>query len=278
MNRFTFYTICLFMMVQHTLAVAGESRSILLNYAILSQGKDVGDVTTKISQQETRHIIIERSHIKASGWLWKIDIATVLSEEFINVNELTSADGKTFEEGAAHWTKISLQEDDFQMQYIKIPKTSPDEEEIFASLSTEAASAASLHSEQILSLSESVFSTSREVSEEVLISKRSFDTTWNNLPFYIQLIAERPIPETLNILDSENLEINRFSVKDIGKETMRIGTEQISARHLTFTTRKSNTSHIWINIEDNSIPYVVRHTGKDKDGAFEIVLKSIVLH
>jgi len=266
------------MMMQYTFAAAGESRSVLLNYDILSQGKHVGDVTTKISQQETRHVIIERSHIKASGWLWKIDVTTVLSEEFINGNKLTNADGKTFEEGAAHWTTMKLQEDDFQMQYIKIPKTSSDEEKIFASLSAEAASGASLNTDKILSLSESVFSTSKEASEEWLISKRSFDTTWNNLPFYIQLRAETSIPETLNILDSENLEIDRFAVKNIGKETMKIGTEQVSAHHLIFTTGKSNTSHIWINSENNSIPFVVRHTGKDEDGAFEIKLKSIVFH
>ena len=273
MAKFTSCFFCILLMMQSTIAHATENRSMLLTYDILSQGKDVGDVTTRISQQENRHVIIERSHIKASGWLWKIDIVTVLSEEFENGNELTNADGKTFEEGSAHWTKIKSQGKDFLMQYIKIPKPGPLEEKQFSRLSFEADAKTSSNTEDILSLSESIFVNTVERAEEYLVSKKSFDTTWNNLPFYIQQRSDSSIPQELKILDTENLETGRFAVKDVGTETLMLGNEPITVRHLTFFNHKTDTSHIWVNADSDVLPYVVRHTGKDEDGVFEIVLK-----
>ena len=274
MARFTSFVIFILLMMQSTFTQADENRSMLLTYDILSQGKDIGDLTTRISQQGNRHVIIEWSHIKASGWLWKIDIVTILSEEFENGNKLTNSDGKTFEEGSAHWTKIGSQEKDILMQYLEIPKPGPREEKQIARLSLEAEANTSSNTEDILSLSGSIFMNIVEGVQEFSVSRKSFDTTWNNLPFYIQRKSDSSMPLELKILDTENLEIGKFTVKDVGRETLMLAKEPITVRHLTFSNRKTGTSHIWINTDSGVLPHVVRHTGKDEDGAFEIVLKS----
>lgn len=285
MTKFISYTFYALLILQNTSALAieksneikNESRYIVLNYDIYSEGEDVGDVTTKISLQDNRHVIIEQSHIKMSGWWWSIDFITIMSEEFENGNELVKADSKTFDEGVAYWTKIKSQENGVWMQYIKIPETNPEEEKKFAKLAFEIEGKTSANTENILLLSESIFADRHIGGEEGLAPKNSFDTTWNNLPFYIQRMADNRIPGKLKILDTENLEIDVFTVEEIGRETLMIGAEKISTHHLAFSNAKTSTSHIWINTDKRSIPCVVRHTGEDEDGPFEIVIKSINL-
>ncbi len=274
MTKYIFFTFYVTMVTLFFNPVtADESDFVVLNYEILSEGKDVGDMTLKLFQQKSGHVIVSHTHIKASGWWWSINITTILSEQFQHKAGLIKADGKTLDENTAYWTKINAYDDEYRADFMEINKTTTQENEQFSGLSFAVAGRVSSNTEEILSLSEALFTDRKGQIHGVTFPKNSFDTTFNDLAFFIQKNAGKPLPKKLNILDTENLEIIQMSISDLGLETMLIGVEKIQVRHLTLSDEKFPSSHIWIKEDLSSLPYFVRHTGEDEDGKFEIILK-----
>ncbi|MCF6325082.1 MAG: hypothetical protein L3J89_12295 [Gammaproteobacteria bacterium] len=103
-------------------------------------------------------------------------------------------------------------------------------------------------------------------------ARKDFDTTFSNLPLFIQAYKGKPLPKKLNILDTEELEIGTVSIRDLGVKTISIGKQKIEARYLALSDNKSKPLQLWIK-EDDLLRYFVRYTGEDEDGPFEIILK-----
>lgn len=261
-------------------AVAGEQQDdfLMLNYDIFSEGKDVGDMTLKLSKDEEGYIIIEQSHIKASGWWWNLDVTTVLSEEFRQDGVFIRGDGKTVVDGSGHWTRIDAVEDEYRAEYTEIVKTSKAEERQFSTLSFAVAKRVSPNIEEILARSKSIFSDRNIQPHGVKFPKDAFDTTWNNLPFFIRDQGKKDLPSKLRILDSENLEVVQVSLNDLGVEALIVDGRSVHVRSLKIYDGKFDPTYLWINEGRKGgltrIPHFVRYKGKDEDGEFEIVLKS----
>ncbi len=256
------------------IVMAEESVFRVLNYDILSAGDDVGDVTLKLSKNKSGHLIVEHSRIQTSWLFWSIDITTIQSEEFQRGVGLVKADSKTVFEGTAYWSKIDAHEDKFLGEFTEIAKLTAREEKQFSRLSFAISGKVSANTEEVVSLSEAIFSERNEQAHSVNFPQDSFDTTFNDLALFIQKNADKPLPKKLNILDTENLEISQVSISDIGLETILVGKQKIEVRHLKLSDTKSKPSHLWITEGVISLPYIVRHTGEDEDGPFEIILKA----
>ena len=254
-----------------------QNSSSTLTYDVFSKDKDVGDVTLQLLKTPTGHKLIEQSHIKASGWWWNLDLTTVLSEEFDKDQGLIHGDGKTFDEGTAYWTQIKKLDNAYQAQYVHIEKVTPEEEKQFKNLSFSVAGKTNSDINEALTLSKSIFADRQEAEQSTQFPVNAFDTTWNNLPFFVQKNVNKPLPETINIMDSENLEIMTAKVKDLGNASITIDDQNFETRHIQLSYGRFKPSLIWIymgvNDQTSALPFVVRHTGEDEDGPFEIILK-----
>ncbi len=254
--------------------MAGEGDFQLLNYDIISEGEDVGDMTLKLSRKEGGYVVVEQSQIEISGWWWSVKIATVLSEEFQGDGNLVKADSKTVIEGGVYWTRMHAHDEAVSGEYIEITHMNADEEKKFSHLSFAVTGKSSNNGEEVISLSEAMLSSrNRKPAHQVTFPQGAFDTTFNNLPFFIQQNGDKPLPSKINILDTENLEISSASIEDLGVESLTIGNRNIQVRHITLSDGQYRPSHLWIKEDAGSLPYVVRHSGEDEDGEFDIVLK-----
>ena len=267
------------------IAIAEEAGSLVLNYDVLSEGEDVGDVTLKLSQKEEGYVAVEYSQIKTRGWWWSVDITTILSEEFREDTGLIKADSKTLYEGTTYWTRMNVHEDTLLGELTEISNMSDSENKQFSRLSFAVTGKVSPNTKEVTSLSEAMFSDrNTPPTYNVKFPQGSFDTTFTDLPFFIQKNIGKPLPKKLNILDTENLGIIQVNVNNQGLNTMTIGKEKIQVRHLILSESQLlsklvndaqfKPSHLWIKEDVTSLPYVVRHIGEDEDGEFEIILKA----
>lgn len=276
MMRFIFFTFHIAIAVLFSSALMAENSDfIVLNYDVISEEEDVGDMTFKFSQGESGYVIVEHSNIKASSWWWSIDVTTIASEEYRYDAGLVKVDSKTVDkdDGIAYWVKIKSHEDGFWGDFTVIERITAGESKQFSGLTFAVAGRTSNNIEEILSLSSKIFADRKEKAEGAKFPKNSFDTTFNHLPFFIQKNAGKPLPKKINILDTDNLEVSPVEINDLGEKTILVGTSKIKVRHLTLSDGEFDPSHLWIKVDDTSLPYLVRHVGVDEDGAFELKLK-----
>lgn len=255
-----------------SVVMAEEPVSRVLNYDILSSGEDVGDATVKLSKSSAGHTIVEHSHIKVSSMWQGFEITTIQSETFQQNVGLVKSDSKTVYEGEAYWSRINIQDNKFVAAFTEITKMTNQEKKQFSRLSFAISRKISANTEEAVLLSEALFSNRNEPAQKVDFRRDDFDTTFNNLPLFIQKNGTKPLPKTVNILDTEELEISAASISDLGVKTIMIGKQKIEARHLTLSDNKSKPLHLWIK-EGDILPYFVRYSGEDEDGPFEIILK-----
>jgi hypothetical protein len=249
-----------------------------LTYDLLSEGEDIGDITLKLLKEEKRYVILEKSHIDVSGWWWRIDITTVLFEQFDQGGVLKHSDGKTLDEDTIYWTQISSDNDQYQASFRSIKKITDQDKKQFSKLSFAVSDPSSNNVDEVVSLSKLIFSRRDQQAERSSFSQADFDTTWNGLPFFIQKQAGGDLPNKLSILDSEDLEIFQVTLDDLGYEVVSDGANEIPARHLRLSDGKYKPTDLWIydgtNTDQFSMPYMIRYTGENQDGPFEAVLKA----
>ncbi len=277
MTRHGVFALCLVMTVQNAVsALAQEPDFLSLRYDILSQEKDVGDVILKLSRTENGYLFIEHNHIKTSGWWGEIDITTVMFEKIEHGVGLIESDSKTLDDDSIYWSRVKRHENGFLGEFMEIPKIDNHRSQQFFKLSSTVKNEDLSKLREIVEYSESMFLTRNNSApvHGVKFAQSSFVTTFNDLPFFIQRNAGRPLAKEIKILDTENLKIIQIHIEDQGLVDVSIGTEKIQARHLVLSGGQFGPSHLWISTDPTSLPYVVRHTGKDEEGKFEIVLKS----
>ena len=253
---------------------ADESSSLALKYTILSEGKNIGELTQRLFQDENGHSFAEHSHIKVSGWWRGIDITSSLIESFNGVNGFSSVDSKTLDGTTAYWTKIERNKKGLRGLFSEIKKTTVWENKALANMGIAITSTLVSNFGEIQSLSGAVFTNRSDQSQGTQFIRNDFDTTEINLPFFINSFGSKPLPDKLRLLDTENLKINSVKLTDLGNEEITISEKTFQSRHLTLAGSRFKPSHIWINNEDISLPYLIRFVGEDEDGPVEIRLNS----
>lgn len=269
--------LCLALTVQNIGSALAQGPDFLsLRYDTLSEGKDVGDVIFELSQTENGYLVVEHNHIKASGWWGEVDVTTVIFEKFQHGVGLIKSDSKTLDDDTVYWSRINRHEDGFLGRFIEISTINTRETQQLFKLFSMIKNGGFYKAREISEYSEAIFFMRNNLTPEqrVKFTRNSFVTTFNDLPFFIQRNADRPLPKEIKILDAENLQLIQVSMKDQGFENVSIGTEEIQVRHLILSGGQFEPSHLWIDIDPTSLPYIVRHIGEDEEGKFEIVLKS----
>ncbi|HEB63367.1 MAG TPA: hypothetical protein ENJ07_02680 [Gammaproteobacteria bacterium] len=257
-------------------AVAEESDFRVLEYDVLLEGEDAGDITLKLVQTEEGYLIVEHNQIKVPGWWGDINITTILSEEFQHGSGFINSDSKTVADGTAYWSRISRRDDGYLGAYTEISKIDQHETQQFSRLSSALTGRDQFKAEEIIARSRTIFSARAESAHthRVKFTQNAFSTTLYDFPFFIQRRAGKPLPKKINILDAQGMEVHQVSISDLGVEILLVGKEKLQVRHLLISGGKYKPSHLWLKEAGTSFPYIIRHVGEDEDGMFEIILKA----
>ncbi|MCF6325081.1 MAG: hypothetical protein L3J89_12290 [Gammaproteobacteria bacterium] len=146
--------------------MAEESASRVLNYDVLVEGEDVGDVALKLTQNGEGYLIVEHSRIQVSSWMWTLDITTVQSETFQQGVGLIKSDSKTWFEGISYWSKINAGGDKLFVEFTEITSMTDQEEKQLSHLSFAISGKVSANTEEAISLSEALFSGRNETARK----------------------------------------------------------------------------------------------------------------
>lgn len=278
MIKYCGYFLCLILIIQHPQSVLAQApRFVTLNYHILSEGVHVGEVIFKLFRTKKGYVIVEYSHIKTAGWWGDIDLVIVLSEAFQYELGLILTDSKTWDNDTMYWSRIEAHENSFLGKLTEVSKMNVREKQRFFQLSSIITKQGWIDREEVALLSNSIFSARNDLvfSRSVPFVQDSFDTSIRGLPFWIQKYTGKALPQKIRILDIESFDVIHVDIKDLGLKTIMVGLKEIEVRHLILSGEELKPLHLWIKIELASLPYIVRYTGEDEEGRFEIILTSL---
>jgi len=253
-------------------ALAQKTDIMNLKYNILSQGKKVGIAAVKLSRSGNTHTYAEYSRIKTSGWWGKIDAKSILIEKSINQTLFVSADAKTLDGKTVYWTNLIANGNDLRGAFAEIKNITVQEKLDIMDIAFAISDKQAQNSKEILASSRALLANKKSQLKKVQLSSAAFDTTANNLPFFLQKFVGKRLPKTLDIMDTEDLAITRMKIKYLGLVEFSIGGKTISARHFKLSGSKFKSAKIWIKTDPTSLPYIVRYVGENEDGPFELRL------
>ncbi len=254
-------------------AAAQKSDVLILKYDVFSEGKKVGKTTVKLSKIGKTRLYSEFSHIKTTGGWGKIDVKSVVVEEHKNGAGFIRAGSKTLDAKTVYHTSLTSSNSGFTGTFAKIRNTKIHERNEVMDLAVAITGKQMLDAVAVTTLSPTMYGNQRRRSKKVQLAGNAFDTTLNNLPFFLEKYSGSKVPAKLNVMDSENLDITAMNIKDMGSQNLAVGEQNIKTRYFKLSATKNNSMTIWIKSESSSLPHVIRIVGKNQEGSFELRLR-----
>ena len=254
--------IIIYVLLLPSTGFSADRQVTILQYEITSESETIGNMTLRITGDQNSYLIAEHSQVNKSWWWGTLDLRSTSIEKY-NLGNLVSANSKVFYDDKAYWTTMEQSETGVWGSVTEVKNTSQKEIDEFAALSVEISNLLLPNLGQILSLSQQIFSGSQGNASGVRFARSQFDTTANQLPLFIQSYQGKELPALVNILDTETLKINESTLKDFGDESIQIGGQAMSTRHVQISDASSDPAHIWISTQGSFIPYIAQFTGTD---------------
>ncbi len=252
-----------------------ESTNIIakFDYDILLEGDNTGAMSMKVLQlSNNEYNILTKSDIELSGWWGKHLVHSNLVEQFSSSGRLLKADNMIIDGKKAYWTKMILTEDELWTSSVQVKSIEEHEEEEFIGMIANIGSMFVAGAGDVLAVSNLLFAGAESSHNNIRLSQNSYDTSFNNIPFY-WLKNNKSLPDEINILDSDTLSIYTMKTEVYKTETSNQEIFDSSVYHYVLTTKKGEPLHLWLAIDDNNIPHFIRLIGEDEDGPFQINLK-----
>lgn len=271
--RFLLLTACVSLSPYGSLC-ADESKYRVLEYTITSDDLLIGTLKQKLSRQGEKYRFVEQSRIEVSGWWGDVDISGITIEDFSHSSTLSGADSRIIDGDTLYWTHIHRSGSNLIATYSEIKRTEKSVLKVLKQqISRSFKQSFDLTIDSIMETMESLFDNSNVQPQIAGFNIMQFDTTANTLPFYLQGLAGKAVPNTLRILNTEDLEIELVNIRDFGYEMLLAGKIKINSRHLRLIHDRQESADIWINDEIGGLPYLVRFIGRDEDGLVEVELR-----
>ena len=118
----------------------------------------------------------------------------------------------------------------------------------------------------------SLLGAGEEKEGELQIPLQDFDAALREFPLFFQRQNYRIPANQLRLLDTETLEINRYSAEYLGEEELNAAGQIFHCHVVSLKTKKREMTY-WI-AEDELSAFIVKERGKDDGVAYEIVLES----
>jgi hypothetical protein len=117
-----------------------------------------------------------------------------------------------------------------------------------------------------------LFESGEEAEGELLIPLKDFDATLRGLPLFLKRKDFGAREQKLRLLDTENLEVKRYTVKLLGEEELNLAGRTFHCRIVRIKAPKRDIRY-WI-AEDEISAFLVKEEGDDAGVVYEILLGS----
>jgi hypothetical protein len=111
-----------------------------------------------------------------------------------------------------------------------------------------------------------------ETDGELLIPLKDFDATLRELPLYLKRSGYDVHDRKLRLLDTENLEVQRYSLELMGEKELNLAGKTFQCRIVRIKAPRRDIRY-WIT-EDEISPFLVKEQGKDDGVDYEIILRN----
>ncbi len=260
--------------LNHSIAMAGSHVSY--GYDLILNGNDVGDLSTTRKQDlNDETLLVQTSFtLKLAGWFGNYDLTSsgeVIVDRMgiLKFDNIITEDGQTFRlVGERHNEELWCS--------AKEVFTQKEQEDVaVVDLAVSVATTVIPYAGGSLSVV-SLLDNKNSGRGELRIPMTLFDTSATILSTFLVENKDSMTNRSVRILDTTDLSIETVEVNKKGQEQITVA-EQTFKCHVFDVKTSEGQSVYWI-AEDLLDPFLVKETGKDTDGDYEVRLKEYIIH
>lgn len=246
-------------------------------YDLLSGGKDIGDITiTSVSGMDANTTfarIKESCAVKVSGW-WGHWEMTASGEIVLDKQGLLSFDHK-ISENNKKWRIFGERHDqELWCSARKVLTKKEKDEEDVVNLSTMVATQTIPYAGEALTVL-GLLAGGGDSEGEFRIPLNSFDTTSGQLASFLMRKPKGLKKEKVKVLDTSELKIETLIIEEANQEQIKIAGRTFKCRVFNITKPQGKSTY-WL-AEDALGAYIVKESGKDGDGPYEMILTKYIV-
>ena len=244
-------------------------------YDLISNGDDIGDISIIRSQhgdvEDGLYLIEENIFAKVSSF-WGLWVMTLTGKTVIKYEGVVSFDYK-IKENKENWRVFGDRHDlELWCSARKVlTKNEKDEEDILAISSMVAARTIPYAGEALTVLG--ILNANGDREGEIRIPLDSFNTTSGQLVSVLMKKSKGLKKEKVKVLDTSELKIETHIFEEADQEQIEIAGETFKCRVFKVTKPKGESTY-WV-AKDGLGAFLVKESGKDDDGPYEIILRKI---
>jgi hypothetical protein len=261
------------------LASTAKPKTYELTYALSSNGETIGSSRVQISHYtDGAYQLREYTHIHTQGWWGELDIRSASVEQHAADGRLVSADNKAYDGDHVVWTQANTKLNEVWLSKAEVEHLDQREEQALADIALIVLGHIAPEAGEALAISQSLLAEPRSKPEALRVSHSTFDTDFNNLPFF-WAEQQYSLPAAIRLLDLDTLEIKQYQVS-MPKNT-QCGSSG-GARKCQFYVleaagswwTKKTPLKLWLAVNKHNVPHFIRVEGTDEDGPFQMKLTS----
>jgi hypothetical protein len=255
-------------------ALAMSGKQAICSYDLLLGGDDVGDITaTRMKGQNNTMSVQSSMAITVSGWFGSYNLSSS-GEVLVDSTGIMQFDHTITEEGKTYHLVGERRNKELWCSAREV--LSRQEQEDAAVVDIAASTAVSMipYAGEALGIV-SLFGEVTEGQGELRIPGNLFDTSATMLENYLLKNTEKMHNRTVRILDSTELSIETIRVDNAGQEQVAAAGQSFRCHVFRITTSEGQSTS-WV-AEDSMGAFLVKESGKDEDGAYEIRLKKYTI-
>ncbi len=251
----------------------GATGSVTAFYDLVAGGYDIGDISVTRTRQadgeNSVFTVVENLSIKLPSAMekWEMNLA---GKTAINDDGIVSFDYK-IKENQQNW-RIFGERHGLELWCAARKLLTPKErdEEDLATLLSIAITNTVPYAGDALTVA-SLLDPDNGGEGEVRIPLNTFDTTTTQLASFLMNKPKGLQKETFKVLNTAELTIETLTFEEVKQEQLELSGQTFNSRVFKATKAKGESTY-WL-AEDDLGAFLVKESGKDKDGPYEIILK-----
>ncbi len=245
-------------------------------YDLILDGDDIGDISiTRMRHDDGENSLYTReenisSKVSSSLGVWEMKLA---GKTVVNNNSIVSFDYKVTE-NKQNWRIFGERHDSELWCAARriLTKNEKDEEDILAISFMVAAETVPYVGEAFTALELLIADDDRE--GEIRIPLSSFDTTSSQLASFLMSKPNGFKKEKIKVLNTAELKIETVKFEEMSQEKFELSGQNFTCR--VFKSTKSKGGAIYWIAEGELGAFLVKESGNDDDGPYEVILKNTI--
>jgi hypothetical protein len=270
--QITIYLLGYIMLVQGMLcaAMAKESAVVTCTYDLIADGRDVGDISkTRILEPDDSMHIKTTSEVSVSSW-WGSWHLMSSEHTVVDTQGIFRFDHRITEDNKA-W-RISGERHNKSLWCImtEVLTEKEQEDEAAVDLATTAVVSTVPHAGLALSAI-GLLGAGQDSQGDLRIPLDLFDITATELPAYLLKHQNDLNHKSVRVLDTTELKIRTSLFEEMDHKTLEFAGVVFTCR--TFSANDGNEQVNYLIAQDHLGPFMVKVSGRNEDGPYEILLK-----